>query len=135
MAVIKKKLVFILCLLGLLSGCARKTQEVPHSVVSYADVVYTHSGEAYQLTYRHPKKLEAILNFLRCLRSQGRPEIQPEKLAGDRYDIYLSMTDGSTRVHRLQDYTYLCRSGGKWEKIDPLQGRSLMILLKLMPED
>ena len=135
MAVKWKIFAFILCFLALLSGCARKTQEVPHSVVSYADVVCTHSGEAYQLTYRHPKKLEAILNFLRTLRDQGRPEISPEQLGGDRFDIRLTMPDGTVRTHRLQDYAYFCRSGGKWEKIDPLQGRSLMILLKLMPED
>ena len=130
-----KKIVFILCFLALLSGCTRKKQEIPHSVVSRAEVVCTHAGESYTLTYRHPKKLEAILNYLRCLRYKGRPEIQPERLAGDRYDICLSMSDGSTRIHCLQDYAYLRRHGEKWEEIDPIQGRSLMVLLKLMPQD
>lgn len=131
----KKKLAVVLCFMILLSGCDRKTPEIAHSVVSHADVICNHSGKSYTMTYRHPKKLEAILNYLRCLRYKGRPETSPEQLAGDSYEIRLSMSDGSTRTHRLQDYAYLRRNGGEWEKIDPMQGRSLMLLLKLMPED
>jgi len=131
----QKKLAFILCFLLLLSGCGRKKPEISHNVVSRAEVVCTQGEQTYQLTYRHPKKLEAILNFLRTLRDQGRPEISPEQLGGDRFDIRLTMPDGTVRTHRLQDYAYFCRSGGEWEKIDPIQGRSFMVLLKLMPED
>lgn len=129
----KKILVLILCIF--LSGCTRKTPAVPNNVAVRADIFCTQSDKTYQLTYEHPQKLEAILNYLRTLRYQGNPETSPEQLSGDRFEIRLTMSDGSVRTHRLQDYAYLRRNGKEWEKIDPLQGRSLVLLLKLMPED
>ena len=133
MAVKNKIMVLILCIF--LSGCARKTPAAPNSVVVRADIICTQSERTYQLTYQHPQKLEALLNFLRTLRYQGSPETSPETLSGDRFEIQFTMSDGSVRTHRIQDYAYLRRNGKEWEKIDPLQGRSLVLLLKLMPQD
>ena len=129
----QKKLIYLLCFLLLLSGCSRKKQTNPTQVVSHADIIFTQGEESHTLSYNHPKKLEAILNYLRTLRYQGKDD--PEQNGSNLIDIKLYMTNGTCRTYRQQDYAYLCRNGGPWKKIDPMQGRSLMILLKLMPPD
>ncbi len=131
----QKKLAIILCFLLTLSGCVGKKPPQSGRVVTKIDVACTQDNAQHLLTYQQPQKIEAVLNYLRCVKYRGKPESDPETLPGMLYEITVTNSDGTNRVYRQKENAYLCRNGRTWEKIDPMQGRSLWLLLKLMPED
>ena len=132
MAVKKKGFALILCFLLFLSGCTGK--KPTGRVVTKIEVACTQGDIQYVLTYREPRKMIAVLNYLRSVKYNGEPESDPEKLPGDLYEIRVINSDGTNRVYRQKANTYLYRSGS-WEKIDPNWGKYFWLLLKLMPQD
>ena len=131
-----KKLLFILslCLLITLSGCGSKKPAESSRVVTKIDITCTQNDVQHLLAYRQPKKIEAVLNYLRCVKYRGKPESNPEDLPGELYEITITNSDGTNRIYRQKENAYLYRSGS-WEKIDPNWGNYLFLLLKLMPGD
>ena len=130
----QKKLAFILCLLIALSGCTGKKPPQSGRVVTKIDVACTKDDVQHLLAYRQPQKIEAVLNYLRCVKYRGKPESNPEALPGELYEITVTNSDGTNRIYRQKENRYLYR-GGSWETIDPNWGNYLFLLLKLMPGD
>ena len=130
----KTKLTLLVVIMCLISGCSRAEAPVSR-VVTKIDVVCTQSNTQVIRTYKHPKKMEALLYYLRTLRYCGKADTDPEQIRGDAYHIVLTYSDGTSRVYRQRANRYLSRDARPWEQIDPRQGRSLPLLLKLMPED
>ena len=131
----KRKRIFLLCFLLILPGCSRTKPQTSGRVVTGIHICCTQSGVTRELTYREPRKMEAVLNYLRCLNYAGKAQEDPETLPGDLYKITVVNSDGTNRVYRQRAFSYLCRNGETWEKIDPNRGKYLWLLLKLMPGD
>ncbi len=118
----------------LLGGCqVRATEQpaVPVRVVTQIDIEAAHDP-ALQRCYTAPQKLEAVLSYLRLLRFRGSASAL--EVRGERFDIRIRYSDGSSRTVFQFGRQYLRRSDG-WEYIDPAQGRLLQVLLQHLPSD
>ncbi len=130
---IMKKAIFALmaALLFLLCGCEKDA--APRNIVVKAQVSYEHNGALLQRTYDHPDKLRNLLMCLRLQSFRGRPETDPEKIAGDSCEIWLTYCDGSQTVILERANRFRCRNFGYWEEIE--EEDSLYPLLLAMPGD
>ena len=126
----------LLLLPTLLSGSAlrRNSTSVP-SLVVQIDVVCRREYSTFTRHYTQPRKIEPILNYLRMLTYHGRPETDPERLAGNAYEITLYYVNGQTSTYRQRADRYLSKDGQPWEKLRPEQAGLLFPLLESTASD
>ncbi len=127
----------LLLLPTLLSGSAfhsLKAASVP-SLVTRVDVVCQREYSCFTRHYTQPRKIEPILNYLRLLTYHGRPDTDPERLAGNAYEITLYYANGQTSTYRQRADQYLSKDGQPWEKIRPEQAGLLFPLLESTASD
>ncbi len=103
--------------------------------VTQIDVVCTRENETLYRTYHTPKKLEAILLYLRLLSPYGRAEVDPEALEGDIFDITVHFSDGRQRIYRQRSDRFVSKDFAPWQNIDTDHAQKLYPLLLLMPGD
>ena len=133
--------IFVVCVLfsALFAGCGRKktASQKPGmgKVVAQIDVTCKKDESALFWQYTDQEKMEAILLYLRLLHRGGGAQIDPNRVKGDHYEIVLHYSDGRKRVYYQHADRYLSDNYAPWEKIDPEQGKDLMLLLRSMPSD
>ena len=135
-----RKTFFILLILlcSLLSGCGRDEEAsvpVPPRLVTQVHVFGTRGHKTVQRSYSSPRKMDAILTYLRRLEPYGRPSEDPERLLGDSYKVVVVLSDGSTHTYRLRAGRYISLDCRRWKKLDETQASRLFPLLLTMKSD
>lgn len=127
----------LLLLPTLLSGSAFRSLKVSSapSLVTQVDVVCRREYSSFTRHYTQSRKIEPILNYLRMLTYHGRPEFDPERLAGNSYEITLHYADGHSSTYRQRSDRYLSKDGHPWETIRPEQAGLLFPLLESTASD
>lgn len=131
----KKLCVFCLFLfyVPILSGC----QETPKEsrLVTLAQISCQRRNGSVHRVYTDPRKISAVLYYLRIQTDCGKARLNPEMLQCAKYEITLQYADGHTRVFYQQGDEYLLERDKTWHKIDPDQGSLLYPLLLAIPAD
>ena len=98
--------------------------------------VLLQKGEYRQVwSYRQPKKINSILNFLRTTDPRGRVYAAKPLTDSHHYRITLHYSDSSRRVYYLQDYQYFNKNTDIWQRISFSHAQLLYPLLQLLPTD
>ena len=118
----------ILILIFLLSGC-RKQDERILAVVTQVQIRCLHAGVEIDRCYTEPGEISAVLDCLRLQRSKGTAQVDPERVAGDVYEIRVSMSDGGEHIYRHRGGTYLSKDSRPWKIVDQEQSEALYALL------
>ena len=118
----------------LLSGCNGKPPQAPN-LVTGIHVAGVHQDAPLEIFYSDPRKMEAILYYLRSLEDLGAPDTDPERIMGDRFKITVSFTDGSQNIYRQQADRFLSYNSHPWQKVDPRKAGLLYPLLCGMEAD
>jgi len=119
--------IFLILLTVLLPGCARKrtwTQPIC-SVVVRVDVESRNHEERIYRRYTDPKKVSAMLDYLRGLSPYMPADRDPERLTGENHTITVYSSDGTTRVYRQRANRYLSVDSQPWQRIDDTQAKKL----------
>ena len=127
-------IVFLLCCFGLW-GCAPQTDPSPQRYVRLIGVEGTHEGQPLTRLYAHPRKMEAILYYLRTLEDRELAKTDPERYTGDRYRIYVVYSDGTKSVYYQHSDRFLSRNARPWRQVDPTKAKKFYPLLMSLPQD
>lgn len=117
-----------------LAGCGKKEMGGVR-VVSAVDVI---CDRGYQIQRRHftqPEKMEMVLDYLRLQPDLGPVEKDPEKYAGQRIRIDVTLSDGTHRVYYQQGDRFLSRQLHPWQHIDPVRAAEFSENLLRMSTD
>ena len=125
-----KRLIWILALAILLSGCAR---EPVGRAVTGIQVEYEQPGSTISRTYTQTANIKYMLTYLRLLRPFG--PVIPEQDAETTCRITLSYSSGPNSVYLQRGDHYLQRDGQDWARIDNSHATLLYPLLLLLPSD
>lgn len=109
-------------------GCQAE-ETVTQSVVERVNISGWHDGTAVALTLTEQTSMEAVLDYLRLQRSQGRADVDPERILGNAYTIEICLSNGQTHIYRQRADRYLSKDNHPWQKIDPDRGSSFYALL------
>ena len=119
--------VLLILLTVLLPGCARKhawAQPIC-SVVVRVDVESRNYEERIYRRYTDPKKVSAMLDYIRSLSPYMPADRDPERLTGESHTITVYSSDGTIRVYRQRANSYLSVDAQPWQKIDDTQAKKL----------
>lgn len=121
----------------LLSGSGFRALEAASApgLVTQVDVVCRREYSTLTRHYTQPRKIEPILNYLRLLTYHGRPDTDPERMAGNAYEITLHYASGRKSIYRQRAEQFLSKDGEPWERIRPEQASLLFPLLQNTPSD
>ena len=136
--VLKKAVLFCLCFCMLLGGCGRRVNDAEPPkcrVVTGVDVTFENSPFRMQWHYNTSAKMRAILNYLRWLDPYGKPEQNPEKIAGNYFEIIVSYSDGCSKTYVQKADQFFWEDGQGWKRIDPKRAITLSQILGKMQSD
>lgn len=120
----------------IVSGCNGNHTPAPRCrVVTGVDIACSREHMLIRRHYTDNKKMEAVLLYLRLLKTKGPPDIDPDRLREDVYEITLHLSDGNRRVFRQKDHRYFSRDSRPWVCIDPAQAARLYALMRQLPSD
>ena len=115
-------------------GCQRETPPLCR-VVTQIDVFCDHNGVPIRRTYRETEKMEAVLLYLRLLDSGKAPDIDPDTVDADVYEITVSLSDNNQHCYRQKDHRYFQRELNGWEQIPAEQASMLYAVMRYYPSD
>lgn len=107
---------------------------IPH-FISQVHVVCQRGSVTINREYVQPHKMQAILNYLRTLETNGAADLNPERLMGDSFVITIYDSDGQRQIYRQRANRFLSKNSHPWKKIDPDQASRLYPLLLSMSTD
>lgn len=135
----KKFIVLLLICSFLSSGCSRihtpGEQEPAQRMVVQIDVSCSQDGESIHRSYTSENKMEAMLLYLRLLKSQGPAQVNPEELLGPVSKIVVQFSNGQQRIYRLRADRFLSTDSRPWQSVDQTHAQELYKLVMLMPSD
>ena len=132
------KLLFVCCfVLFILSGCIKNDtlQKPLCRVVTQVDISCQTEHMLMQRHYTQPEKMEYVLLYLRLLKPSGKPDVDPEQLNKDVYNITVFLSDGTKRLYRQKAHQYFASDSGPWKKIDPEKAAGLYRIMEKIPSD
>lgn len=134
----KKYSILSLLLILLLAGCCRilpVRKAVPYRVITQIWVVYENGELSDQRQVFQEAQMRPILDCLRHLDPYGRPQEDPEEVAGNDFRITLYYSDGTQRVYHQHSDRYLRIDDGPWRCVDQAKAMELKLLLWMLPGD
>jgi len=127
-----KRLLFLIILAFLMSGCAR-VETPTYRVVTGVDVEYRQADNIIVRSYSKPASMESVLTYLRILNAFGPVTPEGEFDSGCRITLHYSQ--GPDTVYLQQGSRYLQKDGGDWKTVDASRASLLYPLLLLLPSD
>ena len=123
----RKACLLLLLIFLLLSGCARKSALTSPicRVVVRVDVESRNNEERIYRRYTDPKKVSAMLDYLRKLSPYMPADRDPERLTGENHTITVYSSDGTMQVYRQRANSYLSVNSQPWQRIDDTQAKTL----------
>lgn len=132
----QRMLSWMLCFWMLLfCGCGKETVPPACRVVTQVDIFCQHEDVQIRRHYTQPQKMEYVLLYLRLLKPQGMPQIDPEQVDADVYEITVKLSDGEVKRYRQKDHRYFSEGSLPWQTIDPEQASQFYRLLGKIPSD
>lgn len=126
-------LAFALVLLLVLTGCVPH-YEPAYRVVTEVTVTASHNSQVRHYRYTDHPRMQAVLNYLRRLKTFAPNDIAPDTFRSDAFRITLHRSDGTQTVYHQIANGYLQKNGGRWLRIDPVHASSLLRLLGELEE-
>ena len=124
----RKRIVLILALLLLLSGCGRDTPHTdgtgPGRMVRRIEVAI------------HPENMNELLTLLRSMENDERPETEPDIDGGQSlYTATVTFSNGQQNIYYLLGHTYLRLGDNDWCVIDTDLSRKFTDFIGTHPSD
>lgn len=121
----------------MMSACRRNdTPAEPLSrVVTRVDISCYKEHMLIQRHYTDTQKMEYVLLYLRLLKSKGKPDVDPDEVQKDVYEITVHLSDGNQKIYRQKAHKYFSRESRPWELIDPEQAAGLYAIMEHLPSD
>lgn len=133
----KRKFLVFLLLCGAvlcLWGC-RSQQRILCRFVTQVDIACDHEGVPIRRHYTNTKKMEAVLLYLRLLRTGRPPAVDPDLVNADVYEITVTLSDGQKHVYAQKDHRYFRKGGTGWMNIPPEQAAGLYEVMRHYESD
>ncbi len=130
MGKIRKKVMLLLPVIFLLSGCRSAPEPAPVPIVTGIRVQCLESGATARWEYTDPQKMEPLLVYLASLHPYGIAERNPEQVIGKAYRIDIFMSDGANHIYRLRADRYYSKDSAPWRLVDPKQAALLPQILE-----
>lgn len=127
--------IFLICLVSVLVAPRSAGKKPACAVVTRAELSCTYNEHQLERLYTSQEKLGAVLTYLRLLDPMPAQDTDPEMLAGERYRILLTLSDGSQRLYLQHSYRYLSADRNPWQAIDDTYSRDLYTLMEKLPSD
>lgn len=125
---------FLLC--AFLTGCSPTRPEPAQlKVVSSVEIEYRSQQEQFHRVYTQADKIDVILHYLHRLTPRGTPDSDPEQLLEERCKITVRLTEGESRIYRLQGKQYLSVDLKPWKTVSRERCSVLYHLVSHLPGD
>lgn len=119
-----------------LSGCGKTSVPAPRCrVVTRVDIACRQEDLLIQRHYTSTEKMESVLLYLRILDPTGEPDIDPDSIKKDIYEITVHLSDGKKRIYRQKAHRYFSQDFRPWKRIDPAQAAGLYTLMRTLQSD
>ena len=131
-----RKILVILLILGILgmsSGCLRKSSGV--RVVKQISVQWLEDDTVVQRVHTNPEKMHLILNRLRTLGQRFSADVDPETMADPGVTVTVAFSDASHRTYHIKPDRYIRIGQAVWQQADPKKVSALRLLLLSLPGD
>lgn len=115
-------------------GC-RAQQRVLCRFVTRVDITCDHDGTPIIRSYTDEDKMEAVLLYLRLLRTGKPPAADPDLIPADIYEITVTLSDGQQRLYAQKDHRYFRKGNDAWMSIPPEQASGLYALMRHYESD
>ena len=132
---IKCALIFLLICLFIFLPFGQKPATPASRYVLRAQVTLFQGSQQHIRDYTQRQKLSSLLNFLRGMDPKGNVHSAENDPNSHHYQIILFYSDGSQNTYHLQDYRYLRKNSGLWQKVSASHAQLLYPLLQLLPPD
>lgn len=129
--------ILLLVVASLLPGCghwARPGASRPR-VVTGIEASFDSGSIQLHRQYSDSEKMRSVLDYLRCLKTYGKPEPEVVIPQISSAKIVISFSDGSTKTYEQRGDQFLRQDGGPWQYIDPEQAQEFPLLLGMMESD
>lgn len=122
---------------AVLAGCAKQpSPPMPrYRIATQIDIYCKQEDFVIHRQYTDPKKMEAVLIYLRLLKPQGTPAVDPEKADGDLYEITVTLLDGRKNTYLQKSHRYFSKDAVNWKNIDSRKAAELYRLMRYLPSD
>lgn len=133
----KKKICafLVLCIAPvLLFGCQKSKRQLCR-YVTQIDVYCDHDGLPILRRYTDTEKMEAVLLHLRLLHPGDAPQVDPETVDADLYQICVYLSDGQRHLYNQKDHRYFRCEGSGWQTVTPDRAARLYTVLRHYQSD
>ena len=136
----RKRIVLILALLLLLSGCGRDTPHTdgtgPGRMVRRIEVAIHPEDPDFARTYVTQENMNELLTLLRSMENDERPETEPDIDGGQiLYTATVTFANGEQSIYYLLGHTYLRLGDNPWCLIDSSLSRQFVEFIRSHPTD
>ena len=136
----RKRIVLILALLLLLSGCGRDTPHTdgtgPGRMVRRIEVAIHPEDPDFARTYVPQENINELLTLLRSMENDERPETEPDIDGGQSlYTATVTFSNGQQNIYYLLGHTYLRLGDNDWCVIDTDLSRKFTDFIGTHPSD
>jgi len=129
-----RSFLFILVIAVLLTGCQNRSKPLCR-FVTQIDITCSHDGTVLQRRYTDNNKMQAVLLYLRLLRTDIPYFDLPDTKPPTEFQIIVSLSDGAQRVYAQKDYRLFKSGQSGWLGIQPEQAMELYRLVYFFESD
>ena len=127
--------VFVFSTVIISDSAASHTPPALTRVVTHIDITSQQENATIQRHYHNTEKVESVLLYLRLLRPLYKPEVDPDTIDGDVYEIKLHYSDGQSRTYRQKAHRFISSDRHPWQTVDPEHAAGLYELMRYYPSD
>lgn len=129
-----RSIFLILIVAVLLTGCQSRSKPLCR-FVTQIDITCTQDGTVLQRRYTDNDKMQAVLLYLRLLRTDIPYFDLPDTTPPTEFQIIVSLSDGAQRVYSQKDYRLFKNDQSGWMGILPEQAMELYRLVYFFESD
>ncbi len=123
-----------LTIIGIGMGFLSPVKPESHGLVTRVEIQGQVEEQSISRQYTKPEKMEAVLDYLRTLKSQEQPKLDPERLDVPSTRITVYSSTGTPKLYLQRGDTWVSKNYGPWRTVPQSKGEKLYELLS-MPSD
>lgn len=131
----KYKIIIPVFLCSLLLGCSAPKEPSANKLVTDIQIQCRNGQAVLQRHYSDAQKMEVVLSYLRALHRRQPTDVDPERLEGPQFKIYLTYSDGTERYIFQRSDQFLSVDFGPWQAVEQNTAAFLYPLLQSIPGD
>ena len=124
----------VLIAAALLAGCQKDTEPLCR-YVTQIDITCSYDGTVLQRRYTSNDKMQAVLLYLRLLRTDIPYFDLPDNKPDAEFQIIVSLSDGVQKIYSQKDYRLFKNGQDGWMGIAPEQAADLYRLVYFFESD